>query len=132
MALNYPLQQTRHPHYKESSFDVATAIHKGELILSLSTMLGCDYIFISHTGAHALLENQRLAITLRELLDRLGTSPQQSMLVSAEERETGMPAFTRYDYKWDNNEVTEVIATRVTHSDQADFMQMMFDCSTAC
>lgn len=132
MALNHPLQQTRHPQHEESSFDVATAIHSGELTLSLSTMLGCDYIFISHTAPNVLLESQRLEVTLQELLDTLETSPQQSMIVSADEGETGTPVFTRYDYKWDNNQVTEVIATRVTHPDQADFMQMMFDCSTAC
>ncbi len=132
MAPNHPLQQTLSRQHKANSFDVAAAVHNGELVLSLSTMLSCDYIFISHKGPHALLESKRLEITIRELLDMMETSPQQSMVVSADEEENGEPVFTRYDYKWENRQVSDVIATRVTHSDQADFMRMMLDCSTTC
>jgi hypothetical protein len=95
-------------------------------------MLGCDYIFVSHKGTHELLENQRLATTIRELLDILETSPHQSMVVSVDEMTDGELVFTRYDYKWENRQVSQVIAARVTHADQADFMRMMFDCSTTC
>lgn len=112
--------------------DVAKAVQRSELVLSLSTMLGCDYIFVSHKGPHQLLETQNLAATVRELLDILETSPHQSMLVSADETTAGELAFTRYDYQWVNLQVANVIPTRVTHPDQAEFMRMMFDCSTAC
>lgn len=132
MAPNRPLQQIFSRHHQASSFDVAAAVHSGEFALSLSTMLGCDYIFISHKGPHALLDSKRLEITICELLDMMETSPQQSMVVSADENENGEPVFTRYDYKWENRQVSDVIATSVTHPDQADFMSMMLDCSTAC
>ncbi len=113
-------------------FDVAQAVERGEFVLSLSTMLGCDYIFLSHKGDHHLLELNRIETTIRELLDILGTSPHQSMVVSADENTAGALTFTRYDYRWENRQVSNVIPTRVTHADQADFMQMMFDCSTTC
>ncbi len=132
MALSQPLPQSSSRSHTPHSFDVAEAVQRGELVLSISTMLGCDYIFVSHKGAHELLENQRLAITIRELLDILETSPHQSMVVSADENTNGELAFTRYDYKWENRQVSNVIPTRVTLVDQADFMQMMFDCSTTC
>ena len=131
MALDqslHPSVQLHHSH----SFDVAKAVQQGEFVLSLSTMLGCDYIFVSHKGAHKLLENQRLATTIRELLDILETSPLQSMVVSADETATGELIFTRYDYKWENRQVSNVIPARVTHGDQVDFMRMMFDCSSTC
>lgn len=131
MALSQPHQSSSRSH-SPHSFDVAEAVQRGELVLSLSTMLGCDYIFVSHKGAHELLENQHLAITIRELLDILETSPYQSMVVSADETTNGELAFTRYDYKWENRQVSHVTRTRVTHADQADFMRMMFDCSTTC
>lgn len=131
MAPGQPLHQSP-PAHSSHSFDVAEAVKRGELVLSLSTMLGCDYIFVSHNGCHELLETPRLATTIRELLDILETSPHQSMMVSADETTTGVLAFTRYDFKWENRQVSHVIATRVTHADQADFMQMMFDCSTTC
>ena len=111
---------------------MAEATQRGDLALSLSTMLGCDYIFVSHHGDHELLAPSRLATTIRELLDILETSPHQSMVVGAEESATGKVIFTRYEYKWENRQISNVIATRVSHADQIDFMQMMFDYSTAC
>lgn len=132
MASSQTFHQSSQRSHNSHSFDVAEATQRGELALSLSTMLGCDYIFVSHRGAHALLDYSRLATTIRELLDILETSPHQSMVISAEESATGELAFTRYDYKWENRQVSNVITTRVTHADQIDFMQMMFDCSTNC
>jgi hypothetical protein len=131
-----PLTQSSHQSSTRSdsspSVDVAEAVQRGEFTLSLSTMLGCDYIFVSHKGAHALLESQRLSTTIRELLDILETSPHQSMVVSADESIPGELIFTRYDYKWENRHVSHVLSTRVTHADQIDFMLMMLDCSTEC
>ncbi len=131
MAPSQPHQSSSRSH-NPHSFNVAEAVQRGEFVLSLSTMLGCDYIFVSHKGAHELLESQHLAITIRELLDILETSPHQSMVVSADETTNGELAFTRYDYKWENRQVSHVTRTRVTHADQADFMRMMFDYSTTC
>lgn len=132
MAPTQPLQQTLFRQHQSSSFDVAAAVGRGEFILSVSSMLGCDYIFITHKGPHALLENKRLETTIRELLDMMETAPQQSMVVSANDEENGEPVFTRYDYKWEKRQVSDIIATRVTHPDQTDFMRMMLDCSTTC
>lgn len=132
MAPNHPLQESVTRPQKAHSFDVAEAVQRGEFVLSLSTMLGCDYIFISHKGMHELLGKKRIETTIRELLDILETSPHQSMVVSADETTNGELIFTRYDYKWEQRQVTNVVPTRVTHADQADFMRMMFDCSSTC
>lgn len=132
MALNTTHQENPSGLHNTHSFDVADAVQRGELVLSLSTMLGCEYIFVSHKGTHELLGVHLLASSIQELLDILETSPQQSMIVSADEAPNGELAFTRYDYKWENRQVSEVIGTRVTRADQIDFMRMMFDCSTTC
>ena len=134
MASNQPtrLSLAAKLHTPSHSFEVANAAQRGELVLSLSTMLGCDYIFVSHKGAHDLLGAQRIQTTIRELLDILETSPHQSMVVSADETTNGVLSFTRYDYKWENRQVTNVIPNRVIHNEQVEFMKMMFDCSTAC
>lgn len=115
-----------------STFDVPEAVQRGELALSLSTMLGCDYIFVTHERNHKLLDSKHLEVTIRELLDIMETTPQQSIVVSVNELENGDITFTRYDYKWEDRQVSNVIATQVTNADQADFMLMMFDCSTTC
>ena len=132
MALNQRLHLSSARSHHSHSFDVVKAVQQGELALSLSTMPGCDYIFVTHKGAHELLENQRLATSIRELLDITETSPHQSMVISANETATGELVFTRYDYKWENRQVSNVIPSRVTDADQVDFMSMMFDCSTTC
>lgn len=120
------------PSHNLKGFDVASAVARGEFALSLSTMLGCDYIFVSHKGTHGLLQPSCVDKTIRELLDLLDTSPYQSMVVSADETPDGQLSFTRYDYAWENRQITKVSITPVTHNDQIDFMQMMFDCSTSC
>lgn len=120
------------PTHNLKGFDVASAVARGEFVLSLSTMLGCDYIFVSHKGPHELLQLKNADKTIRELLDLLDTSPHQSMVVSADEITDGRLTFARYDYVWENRQVTKVSVTTVTHGDQIDFMQMMFDCSTSC
>lgn len=132
MTSSHTFHQSSPRSHNSPSFDVAEATQRGELSLSLSTMLGCDYIFVNHKGVHELLEHSRLVTTIRELLDILETSPNQSMVVSVEESPTGELTFTRYDYKWENRQISNVIAARITHADQIDFMQMMFDCSTTC
>jgi reverse gyrase len=121
-----PIPQVQNP----STFDVAQAVQRGELVLSVSTMLGSDYIFVSHKGAHELLRPTRIQTTIRELLDLLETSPYQSMVITADELQTGQLVFTRYEYQWENRQVVAATPTLVTDSDQADFTQMMFDCST--
>ncbi len=113
-------------------FDVASAVASGDLVLSLSTMLGCDYIFASHQAMHGLFSPIRAEKTIREVLDLLDTPPHQSMVVSVDETARGKLTFTRLDYAWENRQIVKVSITPVTHNDQIDFMQMMFDCSTAC
>lgn len=135
MALNQPLKNfplTPLPTLSNDSPGVARAVQLGELVLSVSTMLGCDYIFVSHKGPHSLLEQKRIRGTIRELLDMLDTSPHKSLVVSADETPAKNLAFTRYDYTWENRKVTNITASRVSNAEQVDFMQMMFDCSTTC
>ena len=60
----------------------------------------------------------------------LGTSPHQSMIIGADDTREGSLSFTRYEYAWENRQVTKVSIMPVTHSEQIEFMQMMFDCST--
>ena len=112
------------------NLNLTNAISRGELILSLSTMLGCDYIFVNHKDVHELLHPTCIHNTIRELVDLLETSPHQSMVVSVNESASGTLAFTRYDFAWENRQVSKVSITPLLQSDQIDFMQMMFDCST--
>lgn len=125
------------PHNNLKNFTVASAVARGELSLSLSSMLGCDYIFVSYQdlrnqGMHPLLQPQNAGRTIRELLDLLDTPPHQSMVIAVEQTLDADTLFTRYDYIWENRQVAKVSLTAVTHSEQVDFMRMMFECSTAC
>lgn len=123
-----PTKQSRSSNPDEPN--VASAVARGEFVLSLSTMLGCDYIFVNHKGMHELLQPRQAGKTIRELLDMLDTSPHQSMIIGADDTREGPLSFTRYEYAWENRQVTKVSIMPVTHSEQIEFMQMMFDCST--
>jgi hypothetical protein len=124
-----PTKQSPSSNPDESN--VAGAVTRGEFVLSLSTMLGCDYIFVNHKGMHELLQPGQASKTIRELLDMLDTSPHQSMIIGADDTREGPLSFTRYEYAWENRQVTKVSIMPVTHGEQIEFMQMMFDCSTA-
>ena len=134
MASTHSLKITtnNYPHHSAGTTAVVKAVELGEIVLSVSTMLGCDYIFVSHYGPHPLLNPQHLHRTIRELLDMLDTSPRQSLIVSADELPSGELKFTRYDYVWENRKVIRVSPNHITSQEQADFMQMMFDCSSTC
>lgn len=112
--------------------DLANAVARGELTLSLSTMLGCDYIFVSHQGMHELLQPRHANKTIYEVLMMLDAAPRQSMVVGADQLENRTYAFTRYEYIWENRQIKKVSIIPVTNSDQIEFMQMMFDCSSSC
>lgn len=126
-----PVSQANNSH-AQGFTPLLKAIESGEFVLSVSNMLGCDYIFINHKGAHALLSHHQLHKTIRELLDILDTSPRQSLIVSADQSPSGMLIFTRYDYVWENRKVVRVNANSVNNPEQIDFMQMMLDCSSTC
>ncbi|UUA73251.1 hypothetical protein [Cellvibrio sp. QJXJ] len=119
-------------HHTLGTTAVVKAVELGELALSVSNMLGCDYVFVSHFGPHVLLSPEHLHRTIRELLDMLDTSPRQSLIVSADELPEGQITFTRYDYVWENRKVVRVNPNHITDQEQIDFIQMMFDCSSTC
>ena len=118
--------QMRHP----LTPTLSQAVERREFTVSISSMLGCDYIFVNHRGSHELLEPNRIQTTIRELLDLLEVPPYQGMVITAEERANRQLIFTRHECRWENRQVVEVTPILVAHPDQADFMQMIFDCST--
>jgi len=120
------------PVVKLHNSAVAQAIQQGKLYLSLSPLLGCDYVFISHKQDIELLTNQQITSTIQEIIEILELSPRQSVLVSVDERVDGHMMFTRHDYTWNNSRVTQVVTMSVTVQEQIDFMSMMFNCSSAC
>lgn len=124
--------QNADPESLNSGGMLLRAIESGEFVLSVSNMLGCDYIFINHKGFHPLLSPQQLHKTIRELLDILDTSPRQSLIVSADQETSGKLLFTRYDYVWENRKVVRVNPSLITNPEQNDFMQMMLECSSTC
>ena len=115
-----------------SSLSVTKAIHQGQIALSISSMLGCDYLFINHDINHPLLEKTQLLDTLQHLLEIFETTPRQSQLISINETSQGQLTFTRYDYIWDNDKILDVISSPITHSEQIEFMIMMYNCSSMC
>lgn len=111
---------------------LADAMARGELILSLSSLLGCDYIFISHRGMHELLQPRNANKTIYEILRLMDTAPLQSMIVGADLIEDGSYAFTRYEYVWEKGQIKQVSIVPVINSEQVEFMQTMFGCSSVC
>lgn len=110
-------------------FEVIDAIDKGELMLSISPLLGCDYLFINHHGVHELLSPRRVAYTLQEIMEILQLQPLRSAAIAAETT-GGKTVFTRYSYTWENNRISHMSAVKVIQTEQIEFLLMMFNCSS--
>jgi len=112
------------------SCEVAKAVQEGRITLTISPLLGCDYVFINHRGVCELLNEQHIAHSIHELLEFLELSPRQCVIVSVNEIPNEELIFTRHDYTWQHHRVSQVNSTKVTLQEQIDFMHMMLNCST--
>ena len=111
---------------------LADAIARGELVLSLCSLLGCDYVFVGHRGMHELLQPRNANKTIYEILRLMDAAPLQSMIVGSDLMEDGSYSFTRYEYVWEKGQIKKVSIVPVINSEQVEFMQTMFGCSSIC
>lgn len=111
-------------------FDIAQACSKGELNISVSELLGCDYIFIQHPAKTLLMHERHIANTLNQLIELLTLTPKQKIFIGLHEDAQNTLRFYRFSCEWRDYRATNVSRTLITDNDQNEFMQMIFDCSS--
>jgi hypothetical protein len=107
------------------------ALNKGQLLLSISPLLGCDYVFIKHEADEQLLDAENIQRTLNDILRMLTVTPKQTIFIAvADEIDGDTPQFARYDFVWNNQNVESITKIDITQNEQIDFMEMIYNCSS--
>lgn len=100
--------------------------------VSVSQLLGRDYIFI-HTDAF----NQPLGNTptcygqLEMVIRQLELAQTHTVVVTFHQGVMGKPSFTRHDLTWYKGKICRIESQLITHQDQLEFMDMIWQCSTS-
>lgn len=110
-----------------------TQTNPGEFNVSVSELLGYDYIFITNPLAPIYFSQDSRAVnTLQEYVELLDITPAQSVFMSVDDSEPEVPRFTRHDIEWVNAQPTKINSTIIDDAEQQAFMQMIWQGSAPC
>jgi hypothetical protein len=100
--------------------------------VSVSQLLGRDYVFINNQGAELPLNNPtKLHSLLNDLIKQLELAETHTVVVSVNEINDSQMSFTRHDLTWYKHKICRVESLPITEQEQHDFMDMIWRCSTA-
>lgn len=100
--------------------------------ISVSQLLGRDYVFINSSEVQLPVENTQLSqVLLDELIQRLGLVEAQTVAISFIESKAGSLSFVRHDLSWHKHKICKIENTEITNPEQQEFMEMIWRCSTA-
>lgn len=106
------------------------ALNQGKLNLSMSPLLGCDYVFIGHKPDETLLDPDNIQRTLNDILRLLPVVPKQTIFIAVHETADYERHFSRYDFVWANQNVESITKLDIEQIEQIDFMEMIYNCSS--
>lgn len=100
--------------------------------VSVSQLLGRDYIFIqSEAFSQPPTNNQTTYSQLEMLIRQLELAQTHTVVVTLTPTTTGKPSFIRHDLTWYKGKICRIESLSVTHQDQLEFMDMIWQCSTS-
>jgi len=100
--------------------------------VSVSQLLGRDYIFIqSDAFSQTPTNNQTTYHQLEMLIRQLELAQTHTVVVTLKPVSTGKPGFTRHDLTWYKGKICRIESLPITHQDQLEFMDMIWQCSTS-
>lgn len=100
--------------------------------ISVSQLLGRDYVFINSNEVQLPAGNNHLAqALLDELIQRLGLEEAHTVAISFKEAENCSLSFVRHDLSWYKHKICKIENTAITNPEQQEFMEMIWRCSTA-
>lgn len=100
--------------------------------VSVSQLLGRDYIFINTQAADLRANNPTVMHSLlEELVQQLELAETHTVAVSVDESPDGVASFIRHDLTWYKHKVCRVESIAITQPEQYEFMDMIWRCSTS-
>jgi hypothetical protein len=99
--------------------------------VSVSQLLGRDYVFIHADAIKPLGNNPACYTQLEMVIRQLELAQTHTVIVTFKQSVLGKPAFTRHDLTWYKGKICRLESQLITHEDQVEFMDMIWQCSTA-
>jgi hypothetical protein len=106
------------------------ALNQGRLLISVSPLLGCDYVFIKHLPNEILLDNENIQRTLNDTLRLLPVTPKQTIFIAVTDTDDLNYQFARYDFVWASQNAESITKIDIAQKEQTDFMEMIYNCSS--
>ena len=130
MAISQHAQQTKPAPTRAMRNFVSDLIDLDHV--SVSQLLGRDYVFIDSDAFNIPLGNNPGCYNqLEKLVRQLELAQTHIVVVTLHQTTTGKPSFTRHDLTWYKGKICRVESLLITHQDQLEFMDMIWQCSTA-
>lgn len=99
--------------------------------VSVSQLLGRDYIFIQAEALSQPPTNNQTTYNQIEMLIRQLELAQTHTVVVTLKSASNQHAFTRHDLTWYKGKICRIESTPITHQDQLEFMDMIWQCSSS-
>jgi hypothetical protein len=106
------------------------ALNTGKLALSVSPLLGCDYVFVKQDQDEPLFDPDNIQRTINDILRLLTVTPKQTIFIAVIDSADDRPQFARYDFAWSNQNAESITKIEITQNEQIDFMEMIYNCSS--
>ncbi len=132
-SLSQPIHGTTREEQTSIQYDrtyLLDALNKGKLALSVSPLLGCDYVFVRQDRDEILFDSDNIQRTLNDILRLLTVTPKQTIFIAVVDSVDERPQFTRYDFVWGNQNAESITKIEITQNEQIDFMDMIYNCSS--
>jgi len=99
--------------------------------VSISQLLGRDYVFFEPTNSLFMpVDPVNLSQFIEKLVHQLELTEAHTVIVSIRKSATGQAMFTRHDVTWYRHRVCHVNSLDITHPEQHEFMEMIWNCSS--
>jgi hypothetical protein len=128
-VFNTPREELQSPIQYDRTY-LLDALNQGRMVISVSPLLGCDYVFVKHSTDETLLDIENIQRTLNDTLRLLPVTPKQTIFISVTDGDDLSYQFVRYDFVWINQNAESITKIDITQKEQADFMEMIYNCSS--
>lgn len=128
-AFTSPREELQSPIQYDRTY-LLDALNQGRLMISVSPLLGCDYVFVKHAPDETLLDMENIQRTLNDTLRLLPVTPKQTIFISVTDADDLNYEFARYDFVWTNQNADSITKIDIAQKEQADFMEMIYNCSS--
>lgn len=109
-----------------------SAIDLSTFEISVSQLLGFDYVFLGGTAAATCFNQLSTAQgVITQLINTLAVAPEQTVFITLAGQDGELPCFTRHDVTWNQGQIEALNHTLIENPEQQEFINMIWQCSSS-